>query len=92
MTYPEKDNAYYYFSRLLELQPNNRVAYEGILSIAERYAILAERSLASNEMDKTQTYIHIGLQINPANEALLSLKSILSTQKTGFLQTLKSFF
>ncbi len=92
LTYPEKDNAYYYFSRLLELEPDNRAAYEGILSIAERYAILAERSLANNEMDKTQTYINIGLQINPANEALLSLKSILSTQKTGFWQTLKSLF
>jgi len=92
LTYPEKDNAYYYFSRLLELQPDNRVAYEGILSIAERYAILAERSMANNEGDKTQTYIDIGLQINPNNEALLSLKSIVSTQKTGFWQTIKSMF
>jgi len=92
LTYPEKDNAYYYFSRLLELQPDNRVAYEGILSIAERYAILAERSLANNESDKTQTYIDIGLQINPNNEALLSLKSIVSTQKSGFWQTLKLMF
>ena len=92
LTYPEKDNAYYYFSRLLELQPSSRTAYEGILSIAERYAILAERSLANNEGDKTQTYIDIGLQINPNNEALLSLKSIVSTQKTGFWQTLKSMF
>ncbi len=92
LTYPEKDNAYYYFSRLLELQPDNRTAYEGILSIAERYAILAERSLANNEGDKTQTYIDIGLQINPNNEALLSLKSIVSTQKTGFWQTVKSMF
>jgi len=92
LTYPEKDNAYYYFSRLLELQPDNRAAYEGILSIAERYAILAERSLANNEGDKTQAYINIGLQINPNNEALLSLKSILSTQTTGFWQTVKSMF
>lgn len=92
LTYPEKDNAYYYFSRLLELQPDNRTAYEGILSIAERYAFLAERSLANNETDKTQTYIEIGLQINPNNEALLSLKSIVATQKTSFWQTLKSMF
>lgn len=92
LTYPEKDNAYYYFSRLLELQPDNRAAYEGILSIAERYAILAERSMANNDMVKTATYIDIGLQIDPQNQALLSLKSLLSNQKTGFWQTLKSFF
>ena len=92
LTYPEKDNAYYYFSRLLELQPDNRTAYEGILSIAERYAILAERSLVNNESDKTQTYIEIGLQINPKNEALLSLKSIVSTQETDFWHTIKTMF
>ena len=92
LTYPEKDNAYYYFSRLRELQPDNRAAYEGILSIAERYALLAERSLANNDIAKTQTYVDIGLQINPNNEALLSLKSILSTQKSGFWQTVKSMF
>ena len=57
LTYPEKDNAYYYYSRLLELQPNNQSAYEGILAIADRYVILAERSLANNEMEKNQ-YLH----------------------------------
>ncbi len=92
LTYPPKDNAYYYFSRLLELQPDNRSAYEGILSIAERYVILAERSLANNEIEKTRTYIEIGLQINPGNEGLLSLQSLLTNQKTGFMQTIKSFF
>ncbi len=92
LTYPEKDNAYYYFSRLLELQPDNQKAYDGILAIAERYAILAERSMANNEIEKTQSYINIGLQINPQNEALLSMKSLLSDQKNGFWQTLKSLF
>ncbi len=92
LTYPPKDNAYYFFSRLLELQPDNREAYEGILAIAERYVILAERSLASNELEKTRTYIEIGLQIDPANQALLSLQSLLGNQKSGFWQTIKSFF
>jgi len=92
LTYPPKDNAYYYFSRLLELQPDNRTAYEGILAIAERYVILAERSLAHNEMDKTKTYVEIGLQIDPRNEALLSLKSLSGNQQNGFWQTVKSFF
>lgn len=92
LTYPEKDNAYYYFSRLLELQPDNRTAYEGILKISERYAILAERSLAENDLAKTQSYINLGLQINPQNQALLSLNSLLSNPETGFWETLKSLF
>ena len=92
LTYPPKDNAYYYYSRLLELQPDNRAAYEGILAIAERYVILAERSLAANELEKTRTYVEIGLQIDPRNKALLSLDSLIANQKTGFWQTLKSLF
>lgn len=92
LTYPPKDNAYYYFSRLLEIQPDNRSAYEGILAIAERYVILAERSLANNETEKTKTYIEIGLQIDPRNEALISLQALLNNQQTGFWQTIKSFF
>jgi len=92
LTYPPKDNAYYYFSRLLELQPDNREAYEGILAIAERYVILAERSLANNELGKTRTYIEIGLQIDPGNQALRSLQSLLKSQKPGLWQTIKSFF
>ena len=92
LTYPPKDNAYYYYSRLLEIQPGNRTAYEGILAIAERYAVLAERSLANNEIDKTQTYINIGLQIDPQNKALLSLQSIIGKNKTGIWDTIKSLF
>jgi serine/threonine-protein kinase PpkA len=92
LTYPPKDNAYYYFSRLLELQPDNRSAYEGILAIAERYVILADRSLTNNDIEKTKTYINIGLQIDPQNQALLSLQSLLGNQKKGFWQTVKSFF
>lgn len=92
LTFPPKDNAYYYFSRLLELEPNNRTAYEGILSIADRYVILAERSFANNEIEKTKTYIDIGLQINPRNEALISMRGLIKNQKTGLLETIKSFF
>ena len=92
LTYPPKDNAYYYFSRLLELQPENSNAYKGILSIAERYAILAERSLANNEVDKTKTYIELGLQIDPKNEALLSLQSLMKNNNKGLWATLKSLF
>ncbi len=92
LTYPPKDNAYYYFSRLLELQPDNANAYKGILAIAERYAILAERSLANNELDKTQSYIELGLQINPKNQALLSLQSLLKKNNRGLWATLKSLF
>ena len=93
LTYPPRDNAYYYFSRLLEIDPGNTDARTGILAIAEHYAILAETSLVNGEIDKTRSYIEIGLKINPENTALLSLKTLVaSTQHRSFLDTVRSFF
>ena len=92
LTYPPRDNAYYYFSRLLELQPGNQDAVNGILEIANRYSILAEQSMINNELEKTQAYVDLGLKINPNNEALLAMKTFVRTQDNSLLNTLKSLF
>ncbi|MCZ6526750.1 MAG: serine/threonine-protein kinase [Gammaproteobacteria bacterium] len=92
LTYPPKNNAYYYFSRLLQLNPGNQHAINGIFEISERYSILAEQSLANNEPEKTLAYVDIGLRINPENEALLAIKSFVQSQDSSLLTTFKSLF
>ncbi|MBI4006819.1 MAG: serine/threonine protein kinase [Gammaproteobacteria bacterium] len=93
LTDPPKDNAYYYFSRLLEINPADKTARAGLLEIANRYAILAERAMANNEYEKTEAYINIGLKINPGNETLLSLKSLgEEIGQKSFMDTLKSLY
>lgn len=93
LTYPPKDNAYYYYSRLLEISPNNREAAQGILEIADRYAILAERSLAENDIAKAEAYINIGLKINPQNKTLLSLEKLnRDIGEKSLLEQLKELF
>lgn len=93
LTYPPKDNAYYYFTRLLQINPDNPVARKGLLEIADRYAVLAERSLANNDYAKTEAYIQLGLKINPGNKTLLSLKNLNEqTRNTSFLDIFKKFF
>ena len=93
LTYPPKDNAYYYFNKLLELDPDSARAREGIASIADRYAILAEQALARGETAKTQTYIELGLKIEPDNRTLLSLQSLVQQeQQEGLLDNIKSLF
>lgn len=94
LTYPPKDNAYYYFNKLLELDPDSARAREGIASIADRYAILAERALAQGNTAKTQTYIELGLKIEPDNNTLLSLKSLVRQEQNddSLLQSLKGLF
>ncbi len=92
LTYPPRDNAYYYFTRLLEIEPGNEIAIRGILEIAEQYAALAEQAMINNDFAKTAVYVDIGLRINPANEALLKLQEFVNNHETGFLLTLKSLF
>ncbi len=92
LTYPPNDNAYYYFNRLLEMDPGNQDAVTGILEIANRYAMLAEQSLARDETDKTTAYVEIGLRINPDNEALLALKEMMQSQNQSFLAKMKNLF
>ena len=92
LTYPPKDNAYYYFNRLLEMNPGNDTAIKGIYRIAEQYAVLAEQAMVNNELDKTSSYVDIGLRIDPNNQALLSLRQFVQNNQAGFLNTVKSFF
>lgn len=85
LTYPPRDNAYYYFNKLLVIDPGNIEARNGIHEIADRYAFLAERTLARNEYQKTQTYVSIGLKIDPRNETLLSIRSLIGDEDRGGL-------
>ncbi len=91
LTYPPKDNAYYYFGKLLEAEPDSREAKTGMLMIAERYAILADQSLAKNDYEKSRAYINIGLQIDPDNDSLQSLSSLIDELEQGsFWSTIKN--
>ncbi len=93
LTHPPKDNAYFYFSRLLEIDPNSKIARNGLLNIADRYAILAERSFANNEYEKTEAYINLGLKISPDNKTLLSLQALNDEiREKSFLTRIKEFF
>lgn len=92
LTYPAKDNAYYYFSRMLKMDPGNQEAIRGILEISDRYAVQAEQALAKNENEKMLTYIEYGLRINPQNESLRALKLLAGSQDTSLLGAIKSLF
>lgn len=92
LTYPPKDNAYYYFSRLLEIKPGDKEAMNGIMEIADRYSFLAEQAMLKNDYKKSSAYIDIGLRINPKNDALLSLKTLVKSQNTSMWDAFKSLF
>lgn len=89
---PPKDNAYYYFTRLLQLEPEHVEAQTGLKKIAERFAFLAERELAEGRAAEAVGYIGMGLKIDPGNVALQSLHELAGQRRAGFWRTLTSVF
>ncbi len=92
LTAPPADNAHYYFSRLLELNPDNEVARQGFSAIAERFVVLAEEEFSRKNYDQAQAYITLGLQVEPDNRGLETLRSMIETRAKTFFDTLADYF
>ena len=92
LTSPPQDNAYYYFSRLLQLDPGDTEAARGIKTIAERYAVLADQAIAANDNTKARGYISLGLQIDPDNPTLRSLQGLALPERNSFFAKLTKWF
>jgi hypothetical protein len=93
LTSPAEDNAYYYYSRLLEADPGDKVATVGLLNIADRYAYLADRSFLENDYGKAEAYTSIGLKFNPNHIALIKLKELTADAgEKSFMERLKNLF
>jgi tRNA A-37 threonylcarbamoyl transferase component Bud32 len=88
LTQPPADNAHYYFSRLLALEPGNASARDGFREIAERFVVLAEKELSRRNYAKAQGYITLGLQVEPENTGLLDLQSIIEHRERSFVDAL----
>ena len=92
LTAPPRDNAYYYFTRLLQLDPDNAGARAGLKSIAAQCALLAEREIAQNRFAEALSLVGVGLQIDPDNESLRVLHDLADKPQGGFLQALRHLF
>ena len=89
---PPADNAHYYFSRLLEISPDSEVAKQGFSAIAERFVVLAEEEFSGKHYDRAQAYITLGLQAEPNNRGLKTLRSMIETGEKTFFETVLDYF
>ena len=89
---PPADNAHYYFSRLLALDPNNAAARKGFSAIAERFVVLAEEEFSRRDYYRAQAYITLGLQVDPDNQGLDTLRGMIETREKTFFETVADYF
>jgi hypothetical protein len=71
---PKNNNAYHYFQRVRNLDPQNSDARSGIDRIVVRYSVLAREALDKNELKKAEQHIARGLSISPGDRGLLALR------------------
>ncbi len=89
LTSPPEDNAYYYFNRLLEVEPGNPEALQGIARVAGAYADMAEQAVRQKDYPRAEQYVDRGLQVDPDNKRLQVLRSNIQLRERSLFE---SFF
>ncbi|PHR28790.1 MAG: hypothetical protein COA36_05690 [Desulfotalea sp.] len=74
LTVPRGDSAFTYYKNVLELDPENSAARDGMGTIAEMYAIAAEKKLSENDVRAAGERIKKGLGVMATNVRLLTLQ------------------
>jgi serine/threonine-protein kinase PpkA len=80
LTTPDHDNAYYYYQKVLEIDPENHQATAGFSLVADRYLALAKNAFAMGQDKKAEHYVKLGLQIKSDHPELLAFNDMLTRQ------------
>ena len=70
---PADNSAYYYYQKVLELDPDNSQARDGVTHIAERYLALAQKAVEKGQHTKAKQYVQLGLSVQSDHPNLVSL-------------------
>ncbi len=74
LSIPGDNSAFYYYQKILAIDPENAAASAGIGRVAERYIKLATDALDRALDEKAQRYIARGLRVDPGHSGLLALR------------------
>jgi len=81
---PENDNAWYYYKRILSLEPDNKGAQQGIDEIVARFIWMAEKQAEQGNLEQARRYTLMGLRVRPDSRELLSINARLLSAKQTF--------
>ncbi len=81
LTTPREASAYKFYHEILELEPQNALALQGLAKISEKYEELAEKAFREMRLPSAREYIRQGLAVNPQNRHLLELQQDMAKSK-----------
>ncbi len=80
---PPGDNAFDVYQRVLEMDPRNETARDGVRKIADYYESQARIALDRRDYAQTKIMIDLGLYVRPAHKALRELQEELRNRQDG---------
>ncbi len=92
LTVPHEDSAYYYYEKVLELDPGSSQATSGFTMIADRYFWLARKQFNHGRDKKARHYVDSGLRVKDDHPELLALKDKLTRQDGSIGGTVDRMF
>jgi serine/threonine-protein kinase PpkA len=87
LTSPPENNAYYYYQKVLDLEPGNESALRGLTEIAARYAESAEQQIAQGNLIAARMQAENGLSLQPGNDRLLALQQRISDLENAEIES-----
>lgn len=90
LTTPSRTSALRYYREVLERDPDNNVAMDGLRVIGEQYAELVEKSLGRRNLAGAGDFLEKGLAVSPDNHRLALLRERIEREKQEQVRYLRS--
>lgn len=78
---PAEDNAFDRFRRVLEMDPDNEIAQQGLADIAQRYANLARDAALQGLFDQAELFLTRARRVDPGHPALAAVVETLDSER-----------
>jgi tetratricopeptide (TPR) repeat protein len=84
---PAGDNAVQKYRQVLQLEPSNLEALEGLQKVGEKYVVLANNKLKSFEIEKADEYLNLAQKLVPNSQNLIAARrNVISAREDQAIQ------
>jgi len=83
LTQPENDNALQGYRKVLELEPKNGEALQGLSNIADKLVALTQHATAANDFTQAESYLNEAASIVPDAQNIQLARNELDIRKTA---------